>query len=171
MSMTVLGIDPGSASSAIVAWDGRRIDLADDMPNAKVLEVLRSLIRRAPGGWMIAIEGMFGYGVKAGIETFETCYMIGRVQQLAEDLGIPLVLVHRKKDVMLHYCDNMTANDSHLRQALIREFGEPGTKKAPGLLYPLNSTHLRSAFAIAALVYEREKQRDKQNVGELVEVI
>jgi hypothetical protein len=169
--MTVLGIDPGSAKSAIVAWDGAHIDLADDMPNEKVREVLRSLILRSPSDLVIAIEGMFGYGLKAGIETFETCYMIGRVQQLAQDLSVPLVLVHRKKDVMMHYCDNVTANDSHLRQALIRQYGHPGTKKAPGLLYPLNSTHLRSAFAIAALVYERERRRDRQGVGELREAL
>jgi hypothetical protein len=99
---------------------------------------------------MLAIEGFQSFGMPVGKEVFDTAYYIGRLLQIAEDLGSKTRMVYRS-DVKMHHCHTMMAKDTNIRQALIDRFGEPGTKKNPGVTYGITKDTW-SALAIAVFV-------------------
>jgi hypothetical protein len=81
------------------------------------------------------------YGMPVGREVFETCLWIGRFVEAWASRGGEYRLVYRR-EVKLHLCESVRANDANIRAALIDRFGpgKPaaiGTKKAPGPLYGL----------------------------------
>ena len=144
--MNILAIDPGSKQSGYVIWDMTALKALsmDHCPN----EVIYRLIEKESIATIqaVAIERIRGYGIVAGDDTFDTCEWVGRFQSIAEQRGIPTVLIPRK-DIKRHLCGNVTTNDKYIRQALIDRFGDVGTKKAPGPLYGI-SGHLWSALAV-----------------------
>jgi len=146
--MTVLAIDPGTNDSAYVVWDGKVVREKAILPNDQLLNMARA--------WsfedidVVAIEMIACYGMAVGKETFETCLLIGRLQEAFERQGLTVKLIYRK-EVCLHLCHSARAKDSNVRQALIDRHGAPGTKKKPGSIYGIAS-HLWSALAIATFV-------------------
>lgn len=148
--MNVLAIDPGTEESAIVQWDGTKIIAAEIMPNQAMLYHLERTIRM---GTLLAIEMVASYGMPVGKEVFETVFWIGRFYQAWDNEAIRVF----RLDVKRHHCHDTRAKDANIRQVLIDKYGPPGTKKAPGITYPLKS-HLWSAFAIATYVTEKAAQ-------------
>ena len=145
----ILAIDPGPTTSAILRWISGRIDAAAILPNEAIRQSLAFYSEDQLD--IVAIEMVACYGMAVGKEVFETCLFIGRLQERSP---IEPRLVYRK-DIKLHHCGSMRAKDTNIRQALIDKYGEPGTKKHPGLTYGLRS-HLWSAFAIATFVSETQ---------------
>jgi hypothetical protein len=149
-SEIILAIDPGTFESAVVFWDGNAV-----MPGSRIAlnhEILAMLRINLPA--TVCVEMFASFGMPVGKEVFETCLMIGRIQEICATRLIPCRLVYRK-DVKLHHCHDSRAKDPNIRRALIDKYGPPGTKKAKGRTYGLAS-HLWAAFAIATFVSETD---------------
>lgn len=145
--MVLLAIDPGTSQSAFLVLDTDTYEIVDKgkVANAELIAMVRT-------GYfdMLAIEGFQSFGMPVGKEVFDTAYYIGRLMQIAEDLGSKVRMVYRS-DVKMHHCHTMKAKDTNIRQALIDRFGEPGTKKNPGVTYDITKDTW-SALAIASFV-------------------
>lgn len=132
-----LAIDPGNEQSAwCVLMDGRPTSAGKDL-NASVLQ----LLRMEPMDRLLAVEMIASYGMPVGREVFETCLWIGRFVEAWASRGGEYLLVYRR-EVKLHLCESVRANDANIRAALIDRFGPGktaaiGTKKTPGPLYGL----------------------------------
>jgi len=144
----IIAIDPGTTESAVLIWDGKSVSFPRIVENPILLQWLRASAPHLP----LAIEMVACYGMAVGKEVFETCLMIGRVQEIWESKLLDCTLVYRK-DVKMHLCHNMRAKDPNVRQALIDRFGVVGTKKKPGPLFGISS-HLWSALAIGVTAFE-----------------
>ena len=145
--MEIIAIDPGENHSAVVIWDGKKIIVASDLTNDNMLSWLDSY---PDGTSPLVLEWLTGYGIPAGASTFDTCRWVGRFQQ--EYRGESYLLPRRKIKQHLQ-----AANDKFVRQALIARFGEPGTKKAPGLLYGITG-HKLAAFACAVCFWDLHEE-------------
>lgn len=153
---SIIAIDPGTTESALVEWDGAKVSEPAIWPNAMLIERLSDEPLN-DGFRNLFIEMVACYGMPVGKEVFETCVWIGRmIQTWKHATGREAKLIYRQQ-VKLHHCQSARAKDGNIRQALVDKYGEPGTKKAPGLTYGLKS-HLWSAFAIATMITEQEKE-------------
>lgn len=138
----ILGIDPGSTDSAFCLIDtDYRIKDADKLPNAKMIGYITDM----PFS-IAAIESIQSYGMAVGREVFETCYMIGRIQQKIFSLGGKFALIPRP-EYTRRLCGVQKVNDAILRQALLLRFG--GDKKGEPLNMLKGCSDKRSAFAVA----------------------
>jgi hypothetical protein len=141
-------IDPGPSQTAFLTWLpelGGHVGQRAIAPNDKFLSHFRKTF--VPGEDEVAVEMIACYGMPVGRETFETCLIIGRIQEICEPSMLGCRLVYRK-DVKMYLCGSMKAKDGNIRQALIDKHGKPGTKKTPGKTYGISS-HLWAALAIA----------------------
>ena len=149
--MIILGIDPGPVLSAYLVMESSTYEIVDKgkIDNDKLIGIVKT-------GYfdMLAIEGMQFYGMKNGVgkTTFDTAYYIGRLMQIADELGSKTKMVYRS-EVKMHHCHTMKAKDTNIRQALIDRFGEPGTKKKQGKTYGI-SKDMWSALGIATFVVD-----------------
>lgn len=153
--MNIIAIDPGTTESAVVRWDGESVSTAKILPNDHCL----GFVRAQNSNVLVAVEMVACYGMPVGREVFETCLLVGRIQEavFVNCLeGVEFRLIYRR-DVKLHHCQSARAKDGNVRQALIDKYGAPGTLKAKGRTYGLKS-HLWSAFAIATYVTENMTQ-------------
>ena len=140
--MRIIAIDPGTTQSAMVVWDTRFNEFfhKEIMSNEDMLRWLRGF----EGIYdIVVIEGIASYGMPVGREIFKTCYMIGRIMEIAHTYE----LVYRK-DIKMHFCGTTRAKDSNIRQALIDRFGAPGTKKNPNPITYGIKKDLWSALAV-----------------------
>ena len=142
----ILAIDPGTNDSGVVLWDGIRVENPTICTNADLLPWVRGL----DDDWVMAVEMIASYGMPVGKETFETCILIGRLQEIWGNRPFHFIF---RKDVKIHLCGNTKAKDGNIRQALIDKLGEVGTKKNPGPLYGV-SQHIWSALAVAVTCQE-----------------
>lgn len=167
--MIVLGIDPGNVQTGWVFWntDTQSIVFINKKKligldeNHKCIEEWLNIFKDITPD-IIAIEQMQSYGRCVGKTVFRTCVWIGRFQQIFIDRKIPISDIYRKKDVTKHICGNGNAKDTHVRAALIKRYGEPGTKKNQGKLYGVKAD-IWSALAIA--VTQSEKYGMKPSAG------
>lgn len=147
----IIGIDPGPTQTAYAIIDGRYgVVEADKIPNKDFIDMLVYLpFRNDPTGNIAhaAIESIQSYGMPVGKETFETCYMIGRIMECFDRNDTPYTLYPRPVYAK-SICGVGKISDSVLRQALLLRFG--GDKKGEPM-YPLKGcSDKRSAFAVAA---------------------
>jgi hypothetical protein len=142
-----LGIDPGPDISAIVAYDGQRIIYAKQLPNE---EMLKHLMVERYNVDHLAIEMIASYGMAVGESTFMTCVWIGRFMQ---QFGANQTRLIKRLEVKLHLCKDSRAKDGNIRQALVDRFGEPGSKKHPGLTYGI-SGHAWQALALVVTYFD-----------------
>lgn len=145
--MIILAVDPGTSLSAYLVMETDDYSIIDKGKVAN--DVLIGMVKTGYFD-MLAIEGFQSFGMPVGKEVFDTAYYIGRLLQIAEDLGSKTRMVYRS-DVKMHHCHTMMAKDTNIRQALIDRFGEPGTKKNPGVTYGITKDTW-SALAIAVFV-------------------
>ena len=152
--MLILGIDPGEKESAWVVWDTEKIiSMAIDNN-----DMIWRAVGAMPPGSIMGIEMVACYGMPVGKSVFETVKWIGKIEREAEIKNIPYYEVFRR-NIKMHFCNNMKAKDSNIRQALIDRFGSPGTKKKPGKLYGVKKD-IWSALAIA--VYTEYKLKEEK---------
>jgi hypothetical protein len=91
----------------------------------------------------LAVEMIASYGMAVGRKIFDTCLWIGRFIEAWLAHGGAYRLIYRRQ-VKLHLCESVRANDSNIRAALIDRFG-PGKDKAvcrkaaPGPLFGLKA--------------------------------
>ena len=145
--MTILALDPGPTMTAYVALDqDGGVRFHAKRANEDVMTLIEH--RREHTDDDIVIEMIASYGMPVGAEVFETCVWIGRYWQAA---GIIDRLY--RKDVKMHLCHSMKANDAAIRCALIDRYGPGkdkaiGTKKNPGPLYGIKAD-VWAALAVA----------------------
>jgi hypothetical protein len=152
----VLAIDPGSNQSAWVLWvDDRPMDFGIKQ-NSDLLRMLRNATTLRAQGVELAIEMIASYGMAVGREVFNTCVWIGRFM---EAWNASAELVYRQ-EIKMHLSNTTKAKDSNIRQALIDRYGDPGTKKAPGILYGV-SKDVWAAIAVAVFYSDRRANRLK----------
>lgn len=145
--MIILAVDPGTIESAFVVLETEDYTILDKgkVANAELIDLVKT-------GYfdMLAIECFQSFGMPVGKEVFETAYYIGRLMQIAEDMGSKVRMVYRS-DVKMHHCHTTRAKDINIRQAMLDRFGAQGTKKNPGKTYGI-SKDIWSALAIATYV-------------------
>ncbi len=140
--MVIIGIDPGSSESAFcLIRQDYSIAHAGKLLNADLIGQLGTLQFS-----VAAIESIQSYGMPVGREVFETCYMIGRLQQKIHSLGGSFSLIPRP-EYTRRICGCQKVNDAVLRQALLLRFG--GDKKGEPLNLLKGASDKRSAFAVA----------------------
>lgn len=138
----ICGIDVGSENSGICFWDTKRqkiVSSNDKQPND---------ILTAHSANYIVIEDVVSYGMPVGKSTFDTCKAIGMFKERFDQIhdGKPVYLV-TKPEIQLHFCNTSRAKDANIKRVLLDRFGEKGTKKNQGTLYPLKN-HSWDAFAL-----------------------
>jgi len=152
MIQRVIGIDPGPTQSALVVFDGTRVEVVQIASNEEIIHRLRTW-----SGDPLAIERIASMGMTVGESVFETAHWSGRFCEAYDPSG---ELIHRIKriDVKMHLCGTPRSKDSNVRQSLIDKFGGRekaiGKKAAPGPLYGISS-HAWSALAVAVVWYEK----------------
>lgn len=149
---TILAIDPGTHETALLSFDGNHAGVRGISKNEDFLRWLRN-----QNAYDVAVEMVACYGMSVGKEVFETCLIIGRIQEICQANGMPCRLVYRR-EVKIWLCGSMKAKDGNIRQALIDKHGAPGTKASPGKLYGIKS-HLWSALAIADFAINNPEAR------------
>lgn len=151
--MIILAVDPGTSLSGYLVMDTDTYEIID---KGKVEnDVLTGMVKTGYFD-MLAIEGFQSFGMPVGKEVFDTAYYIGRLLQIAEDLGSKTRMVYRS-DIKMHHCHTLMAKDANIRQVMLDRFGAQGTKKSPGKTYGI-SKDIWSALAIAAYVADTEKK-------------
>jgi hypothetical protein len=155
--MKIIGIDPGTNDGAVVVWDTkeRKIVLHEIKPNTDLLNWLRTQTLAAD----VSCETIMSYGQRVGVETFETCFFIGRIMEICSYRGLAFTPI-RRKDVIMVHCASNKASDADVRAAMIAYVGQPGSKKAPGPTYGVAS-HEWSALAIATFLQAQEEINQK----------
>ncbi len=155
--MSLLAIDPGPTESAYVILDGSTPVEFAKVPNGELL----GRVRRAPEAtdrWAeithVAIEMIASYGMPVGREVFETCLMIGRIQ---EAWPLEHTLVYRR-EVKLHLCGQARAKDPNIRAALIDMYGGKEQTKKGGRLYGITKD-CWAALGVAVTHSEQQKAR------------
>ena len=146
MTNSVIAIDPGNVKSALVVWDGERIQLTRHCPND---DIVRYLHDWQHSGYPLAIEQVKSYGKPIGDTVLDTVLWSGR---FIEAYGSSNVYRIPRKEVVAHLCGNARSGDSDVRQAIINRFGGKdraiGTKASPGPLHGVVND-LWAALAVA----------------------
>jgi len=143
----ILGIDPGPVQSGfcLLDMDSEIVEVGKRL-NPELREFIR-LLERRHGFYKIACEGMVFQGRGFGKDSIQTCYEIGRLQQLTADLGIGFQL-YTRFEYGRYWVIEGSLTDSTLRAALERCYGSSAKKGDP--LYQLKGpSDKRSAFALA----------------------
>lgn len=151
--MNILAIDPGPKESAFCVWDGKQIVASGKVESIKVCGLIAS--GTIVSSDVVAVEHLQCFGMGVGREVFETAYWIGEFRREARFNNVKFVPVTRM-EVKQHFCHSARATDSNIKFALEDRFGAKGTKKNPGLMYPLVGSDMRSAFAIAVMVFDKQ---------------
>lgn len=166
--MLLLAIDPGTTESAYVIYETETKKIVDHnkLNNLALLDDLLKL------DYDFLVAEMFkSYGFQVGDSVLETCVWLGRFVQNAKT-GYELI---SRKTVVSEICGKATANDSHIRTALIAYFsdflglgvgevrgkGAIGLKSNPGPLYGITKDQW-SALAIA-VAWSDIKSREFRN--------
>ncbi len=156
--MIVLGLDPGTEQSALVAFNGESVRDHRTLPNRELLMLLRE-IREAEihsgNAYVLVIEQIESFGMAVGKETFETVFWTGR---FAEAWCPKRFERLPRRPIKIHLCQSARATDANIRQALIDRFGPTsekaiGRKASPGPLYGLRG-HEVAALAVAVTWYD-----------------
>ncbi len=151
--MIVLGLDPGTEQSAVVAYDGTRVVSHAIMSNAGMLA---ALIAWDDGvRTVLATEYMeSSLGMAVGKETCRTIFWNGRFVQAWQPRRYAEVTRSKVKN---HICGQTRVTDANIRAALLDRFGGAlaaiGKKKTPGPLYGVKS-HEWAALACAVTYYD-----------------
>lgn len=152
----LIAMDPGTEKTAICTMFPGAV-VTETLPNYRALLFLRGARLAPDTKWPpLAIEMIASYGMPVGKEVFETCLWIGR---FIEAYPGPYKLIYRR-DVKMHLCHSMKANDAAIRQALIDRYGPGkekaiGNKKTPGPLYGVHKDEWAAlGVAVTALDYE-----------------
>lgn len=174
----ILAIDPGPLNCGAVVIDSetKEVLFSGDSDTADVLKWVRNGIVSTPEIGIaisqVACEDIVSMGLRVGISTFDTCKIIGRMQEaysnsFGRNAELPLV---SRRDVKIVLAGGATyknpitgarkgVGDTEIKNAVKSRYPETGggnnpvvgTKKQPGPLFGV-SRHSWQALAVA-LVY------------------
>lgn len=153
---TWLGIDPGPRDCGYVLLRGNTVVGAGIAPPDELADALRN---RTTCGLIVdavACERITPYGV-TGASVAETAEVYGQLREAARVAALPFRGLYRAT-VKSAICGTAKANDSNVREALLRRWGGDtaiGKKKAPGPLYGIRS-HAWAALAVAVAARDGE---------------
>jgi len=150
--MSVIAIDPGPESSALLVWLGNQPGERHYISNEAINERLHAF--RHTSELDLVIEEVASYGMPVGRDVFQTVFWAGR---FCEAFGAHRTHLMPRLEVKMHLCHNSRAKDGNIRQALLDRFGPQGTKKTPGTLYGISS-HLWAALALAVTWDDKRRQ-------------
>lgn len=141
----ILGIDPGTTETGycMVSKITFLPVAADKISNDRLFEKLPDLLSQVKE---VIVEGIQSYGQAFGRTVIDTCYVIGRIQQVCIDHQVPCH-IYPRPEYARAICGTVKTNDAILRRALITRFGED--KKGGPLFHLKGATDKRSAFAVA----------------------
>ena len=141
----ILGIDPGTTETGycMVSKTTFLPVAADKISNDRLFETLPDLLSQVKE---VIVEGIQSYGQAFGRTVIDTCYIIGRIQQVCVDHKVPCH-IYPRPEYARAICGTVKTNDAILRRALITRFGED--KKGGPLFHLKGATDKRSAFAVA----------------------
>lgn len=151
----IMSIDPGNIHSAYVIWDGKRILDFNKIENEELIKKLEEFCNFS---FDFAIEKIASYGMISGASIYDTCEIVGRIQQkLIDSQKGYSANIHKvfRREVKLHICGSLKAKDANIIQALKDRF-EPDLqpKQRPkGVLKGLKSDCWQ-AFALAVYYYD-----------------
>ena len=152
----VIGVDPSSIHSAMVLCKGFALTPIDKVlvDNENFIVHFKKTIKEyKKKDLFVAIEGLECLGQIVGKNVFDTAYFIGRLLQICVDNKVTTKIIYRKEEKIV-ICHDIYANDSKIRQTLIDEFGEKGTKNNPGFFYGF-SKDIWNAFAVAVVYRDK----------------
>ena len=151
--MMLLAVDPGNMQTAYCLMDDEyRIHDAGTVANDAFIRYLWTKAKQIDH---VAVEMIASYGMAVGRDVFETCVMIGRVEQVAEHREVEHSRVYRQEEKIC-ICHNSRAKDSNIRAALIERFAKhdlkrgTGTKRNPDHFYGI-SKDMWAAFAVGTV--------------------
>lgn len=133
LTQVVLAIDPGYVESGYCRFTN---GVPDMWGKASNWDLIRSLRKRATADFTLAIEMVqqtYG-GSPVGPEVFQTVCWSGQFIEAIQSAG-GVALRFGRKEVVTHLTGSARGKDKDVRAAVIRRYGEPGTKKNPGLVY------------------------------------
>lgn len=154
----ILSIDPGPEKSAYVllALSSENIFGILGRDHIYNNDMIKYIIGKSMTHIPIelAIETIVSYGNKIGQKTIDTAIWAGQFFRQGRCINLKTTLISRP-EVQLNLCNNKKAKPKNMRQAIKDRFGDYGTKKNPGRLYPLRgagqgkSDHIWSALELA----------------------
>lgn len=147
----IYGIDPGPQESSYVRIDGERPVEWGTVRNVALLEVSQDWTRNS----VVAIEQYTPWSTLSH-PVMHTLHWIGRFEQAwFRHFSVKLI----QRDVIKrHLLGKNSGNDSKIRQEMIVRYGEPGTKKSPGILYGITGDQWQ-ALAVAVVYIEMQKAK------------
>ena len=149
----LLAIDTGTTESGYCMFDdsGKPFEFGK-IPNEEMLVLIETFCMgyNEP---KVVVEQFQSYGMPIGQTTIDSIEWNGRFIQAAYEFNVKAEYVPRKEEKMT-LCHSMKANDATIKQALKDRFGEPGTKKNPGILYGIHKDAW-SALAVGVTYLER----------------
>lgn len=143
----LLALDPGTAQSAWVLWNGWRILDFGLEPN----EVVLKRFEEGFPATHFTYEMFASFGMAAGKSIFETCVWIGQFRH-AWGTKNPVDKLYRK--TIAAKLVSPRARDSQIRAAVIALVGPPGKKKFQGPTYGFRKD-LWQALAVAIVGYKK----------------
>ena len=151
--MIVLGLDPGSAESALVEWDTirKRIGYRAKLDNRLVPAALADradcnvLVQESTTGYMLPASRGAPFIPQQVLDTVEWSGYFRRVW--ADELGGTFARIDRRR-VKLALLGRVAGTDAHVRAAMLELVGPQGTKKAPGPTFGMRAD-LWAALAVA----------------------
>ena len=153
--MTIIGIDPGSESTAyaIMAAD-YSVVCADKVLNLEFLNCDLRDILYSNNIKAVVIEGIQCYGMVAGRSIFDTCYVVGECRQIAKNLEIDH-FIYNRPEYARAIVGGVKVTDALIRGALMARFG--GDKKGEPLHKLKGNSDKRSAYAVAVFHADKTK--------------
>lgn len=168
--MRILAIDPGPEESGWVEYDSdfKQILESGIWNNDDTISALRVQWQSAKypqNPEVLVVEWIESFGMAVGVNIFKTVFWIGRFCEAWLSWNkAPYRLIPRRK-IKMHFCGNVRAKDTNIRQVLIDRFGPGkeraiGKKKTPGPLYGVKKD-IWSALALAVYWAENDKSGKK----------
>jgi len=132
--MKVIAIDPGTYALGIVIIESKTFEIIDSFKiknNLGIICLEFDKYYSKEKGYVV-VEKLQPQGKRVGMETFETIYFSGRIEERVE-LKYPMWKCERLgRKAVLGHLDKLygaMSNDAKIRQILISRFGKEHTKK------------------------------------------
>lgn len=152
--MKILALDPGTTETGFVVLSGLDINSCNIVDNETMADRIA-----ASHCDVLVTEWMKAMGMPQSDDVLRTVWWIGRFRE-RWGRGREYAEITRRQ-VKLHVCGHVRANDSNIRQALIDMYPptgggktpQIGIKSQPGPLFGVRS-HIWSALAVGVTYYE-----------------
>lgn len=110
----------------------------------------------SPDKVRVGIEMPVGMGQVIGGEVLETAFVVGQIYSCLSQIA--RISRYGRKEIKRYFGVTGKGSDSQIRSAMIKRWGEPGTKANPGPTYGITGDAW-AALAVATCVYDKEMTR------------